>query len=320
MPPAPGDRLAPFTLPTLNGSAARRWSPGRVTIISFCAFWCDTWKEQTARLAQTRAALAGLPADYLVVSVDGRWAERARGRLDPAGVLLDAGNRLSGNVLGVRAVPYTLVVDPAGVIRFAFQGIARSADLQTLVRELAGGAKASAGKHHQGTAPVYLTFDDFPASDEDDLLLDALRAASVRATFFCVGEHVAERPALVRRAAAESHALQIHSWSHNRRDPQLIRCARALQSVAAVSPTLYRPPGSDRLLRLPELMPLRPVTVVNPYDFQRPGPAELARRVLLAAKPGAVVLLHAGVGETRTALPGLVRSLRRRGLGFGVLR
>jgi peptidoglycan/xylan/chitin deacetylase (PgdA/CDA1 family) len=60
--------------------------------------------------------------------------------------------------------------------------------------------------------------------------------------------------------------------------------------------------------------------VVNPYDFARPGEAELTRRVLSAARPDAVVLLHAGVRETRQTLPALIASLRRRGFAFGVLR
>ena len=60
--------------------------------------------------------------------------------------------------------------------------------------------------------------------------------------------------------------------------------------------------------------------VVNPYDFARPGQAELVRRVLLAAKPRAVLLLHAGVGETRRAHPALLAPLRRRGFTFDTLR
>jgi peptidoglycan/xylan/chitin deacetylase (PgdA/CDA1 family) len=42
--------------------------------------------------------------------------------------------------------------------------------------------------------------------------------------------------------------------------------------------------------------------------------------VLLAAKPGCVVLLHAGVSETIEALPAIVRSLRERGMVFEVLQ
>ena len=74
--PAPGDRIAPFALPVWgDGGGTFRWKPGRLTVLSFCAFWCDTWKEQTARLAVTTHALQGMPVDCLTISVAGRWAE-----------------------------------------------------------------------------------------------------------------------------------------------------------------------------------------------------------------------------------------------------
>jgi len=63
--------------------------------------------------------------------------------------------------------------------------------------------------------------------------------------------------------------------------------------------------------------PRRPV--VAPYDQQRPGVAELTRRILFAIRPGAVIQLHAGVTDTRTILPDLIATLRRRGSTFALL-
>ena len=155
------------------------------------------------------------------------------------------------------------------------------------------------------------------AADLDDRLLDALRRAHAKATFFCIGEHLRRSADVVCRAAREGHALQIHSWDHRAEQPMLERCRWALESVAGVNPTLYHPPGSSEFLRNGERLRL---AVVNPYDYLRPGEPELVRRVLLAAKPGSVVLLHAGVSETIEALPGLIRSLSSRGFAFGVLQ
>jgi alpha-beta hydrolase superfamily lysophospholipase len=60
--------------------------------------------------------------------------------------------------------------------------------------------------------------------------------------------------------------------------------------------------------------------VVNPYDFARPGTGEITRRVLLAVKPGGVVLLHAGVSETIDSLPGIIKSLMGRGFSLETLK
>lgn len=81
-----------------------------------------------------------------------------------------------------------------------------------------------------------------------------------------------------------------------------------------IEPTLYRP----ILRRLGGSTPAIPV--VNPYDFSRPGESELIRRILLAAKPGSVILLHAGVAESRAVVPRVLSALRQRGFSFGVLR
>jgi peptidoglycan/xylan/chitin deacetylase (PgdA/CDA1 family) len=311
--------LPEFTLLPFRTVRPVSWQPGRVTTLSFCALWCDTWHEQSTRLRAVRRNLDGLPITYLTISVDGRWAERFGDGGAVTDVLLDEGGRLSAR-LGVRAVPWTLVADRSGIVQWTRQGIVRAEELEETLRRLATGDR---GEGQDRT--VYLTFDDFPAPGDrtdvspDEELLDILRAASVPATFFCIGEHLTT-PAgasVARRAAREGHSLQIHSWSHDASAPDLARCARIIRDVTGATPTLYRPPGSSLLLCADGRTPASPQRpVVNPYDYLRPGRAELSRRVLSAALPGAVLQLHAGVAETRAVLPDLLDSLRRRGLDF----
>ncbi len=59
---------------------------------------------------------------------------------------------------------------------------------------------------------LYFTFDDGPNPQWTPPLLDALRDAGVRGTFFLIDEHITEQTApLVRRIAAEGHAIALHS-------------------------------------------------------------------------------------------------------------
>ncbi|MDO8587001.1 MAG: polysaccharide deacetylase family protein [Armatimonadota bacterium] len=308
--PLPGDTLKPFSLTSLDGPT-RRWIPGRVTVISFCAFWCDTWKEHGKRIARADRALSGLPVDFLTVSIDGRWADVARGKIGGI-VLLDAGRTLTAE-LEVDRIPYTVVVETTGRVTFARHGIIRSADVVGAVRAALNGAAASAG-------PIYLTFDDFPSKDSalDDALLDALRAQGVQAAFFCVCNRLSGSADIVRRASREGHSLQIHCWDHQSAEMNLPKCARALEALGINPPILYRPPGKSGCRRLNgETLP---ETVVNPYDFARPGESEITRRVLLAIKPGSVILLHAGVSQTVDALPEIVRGARAGGFSFDLPR
>jgi peptidoglycan/xylan/chitin deacetylase (PgdA/CDA1 family) len=266
--------------------------------------WCDTWKTQLPRLDEATRITEGLPVDFVTVAVDGRWMDRIKG----SKLLADAGGAWSGSI-GIDHVPYTLVVDSEGTVRWSSFGIVRSADVASQVR--------LALKPMVGGGAIYLTFDDFPAPQNSEDLLDALRAVDVPATFFVVCDRADQFRAVLKRAVGEGHSVQIHSWSHDARNPQLDKCRQAVRLDTGQEPTLYRPPGSEQIFRLGG----RPLTipVVDPYDFDRPSEKELLRRILSQVKPGCEVQLHAGVEQTVRILPQLVESLKRLGFHFEVL-
>jgi peptidoglycan/xylan/chitin deacetylase (PgdA/CDA1 family) len=58
-------------------------------------------------------------------------------------------------------------------------------------------------------------------------LLDLLKREHVKATFCVVGRNAAAHPALIRRIAAEGHALCNHTWNHSltlgKKKPSVIR-------------------------------------------------------------------------------------------------
>ena len=68
---------------------------------------------------------------------------------------------------------------------------------------------------------VALTFDDGPDPEQTPRVLDTLRAHGVRATFFLIGSKAELHPEIVRRMAAEGHAIGIHTWSHTPGFPML---------------------------------------------------------------------------------------------------
>ena len=61
---------------------------------------------------------------------------------------------------------------------------------------------------------VVLTFDDGPFPSTTSPILTALAKECVHATFFLIGKHATEHPALVKRIAAEGHTVAHHSLSH----------------------------------------------------------------------------------------------------------
>jgi peptidoglycan/xylan/chitin deacetylase (PgdA/CDA1 family) len=307
--PEPGDALAPFHLEH-HGGEPFEWKPGRPALITFCAYWCDTWKTHLARVAETETELKGLPIDYLAISVDGRWTELSRHAqfVNEIETLKDPGGAWSSG-LGIDKVPYTLVVDGEGVIRWASQGIQRSADMAARVRD--------ALTPVQKGGRVFLTFDDFPKPDSERLL-DSLRTLGVHATFFCVCARAEESKDLLQRAVREGNALEVHAWLHDEKEIDLGECDAAIYRSAGVHPGLVRRAGKESIERFDGGR--IDAAAVDPYDYLRPGVKELLRRVLSNLRPGCEIQLHAGVSDTLLALPDLVAGIRRQGFQIGLLQ
>src|SRR6266516_1662215 len=97
---------------------------------------------------------------------------------------------------------------------------------------------------------IAMTFDDGPSAALTPRLLDLLAARHIKATFFVIGENVAEHPEIVARAAREGHEIANHSWSHPNLGKmsqeavrsQLKRTDDAIKSAIGKGPTLLRPP------------------------------------------------------------------------------
>ncbi|RYD04697.1 hypothetical protein N752_15095 [Desulforamulus aquiferis] len=78
-------------------------------------------------------------------------------------------------------------------------------------RTLSLGVFSKGNKKHPFVA---LTFDDGPDPQVTPQLLAILKEHGIKATFFLVGQHAAENPALVRRIKAEGHSLGTHGFGH----------------------------------------------------------------------------------------------------------
>jgi peptidoglycan-N-acetylglucosamine deacetylase len=186
-----------------------------------------------------------------------------------------------------------------------------------------------------GPLAVALTFDDGPWPHTTQQMLTILAQRQAPATFFVVGRQVERYPELVRREVAAGMALGSHSYSHpqpfNRlpvariRD-EITRGRRTLVPLR-IHPVGFRPPGgaaSPAVAAAAQEFGDRTVLwSVDPADWQ-PGVTanQLVQRVLAAARPGAIVLLHDGGGNrsaTVAALPAIIDGLRRLGLTLTVV-
>lgn len=296
-PALPGSKIEPFEARSPEGHVVT-WSPGRPTVVTFFALWCDTWKTQLPRAQKAKSALETFPIDFWAISLDGRWSELMpsypglRMALDPRGGLRQT--------LGIDRIPATLAIDSQGVVRWASYGTVRSEDIVRAAKSLLQPAP---------TRTLALTFDDFPSADAE-LLLDELRRLDVKASLFVVCDRAQSRAKVLCRAVQEGHSLQIHGWHHTPGKVDIQACQNALMSAAGVQAGWLRAPGSEKLVPLGGQADVPPV---NPYDYLGIPQPELIRRTLLKAKAGAAVQLHDGVANTRRDLGALVSALKQAG-------
>jgi peptidoglycan/xylan/chitin deacetylase (PgdA/CDA1 family) len=181
-----------------------------------------------------------------------------------------------------------------------------------------------------GPLPVALTFDDGPWPHTTAQILAILTQRQAPATFFVVGRQVERYPELVRQELAAGMAVGNHSYGHPQPFDRLpvarlrdeITHGRRTLEPLGVRPVGFRPPGGAASATvLTTVQGLRERTVlwsVDPADWQ-PGVTadQLVQRVLAAARPGAIVLLHDGGGNrsaTVAALPAIIDGLRHLGL------
>ena len=186
---------------------------------------------------------------------------------------------------------------------------------------------------------VSITFDDGPNPHATPLILDALAASGVQATFFVLGRHADRWPALVKRMSDEGHQLGNHGYFHrklHRRSPlyvrdDLTRGADAIERACGVRPGVFRAPhGFRNPWVTPIARSLGQRTIgwsLGVWDSARPGADEIVRRALSGMRAGSILLLHDGDGydadgdrlQTAAALPRIIEGLRERGFRFATL-
>lgn len=178
---------------------------------------------------------------------------------------------------------------------------------------------------------MVLSFDDGPNPIATPLILTALRAQGVKATFFLIGERIERYPQLAARIVAEGHQVGNHSYSHPRmvlEHPrayarEIDRTDRLIRSLGYRGTIDFRPPYGQKLVVLPWLLARRHklsvLWSVDSRDWHDRDPVTIAQRVERRVSPGSIVLLH-DLPQTALALPEILAGLRRRGYSFRTVR
>lgn len=168
-----------------------------------------------------------------------------------------------------------------------------------------------------------LTFDDGPDPEATPRVLEVLARHRVRATFFVIGERAARHPEVMARLREAGHQIENHSLRHSwytafsppaRLASELARASLIIRETSGRAPRWLRAPIgvlSPRVFAAAHRAGLR---LCGWSGKARDGWSSTSieaatRRLLLALRPGAILLLHdapemmsgagAGTGSTR---------------------
>jgi peptidoglycan/xylan/chitin deacetylase (PgdA/CDA1 family) len=177
---------------------------------------------------------------------------------------------------------------------------------------------------------VGLTYDDGPNSGTTTQLLNALRSAGVRATFFNIGSRVQQNPSLARSQVSAGMWVGNHSWTHphmtqlgsSQMSSEISQTQQAIQQATGTTPRLFRPPYGETNGTLQSVERQYGLTeVLWSVDSRDWAGASTAQIVQAAStlQNGGVILMHDGYQTTIQAVPQIVANLNSRGLCAGMI-
>ncbi|ACS99514.1 polysaccharide deacetylase family protein [Paenibacillus sp. JDR-2] len=169
---------------------------------------------------------------------------------------------------------------------------------------------------------VALTFDDGPDETFTPLVLDELKKAGVKATFFVVGNRIEANPDIFQRMVSDGHAIGNHSYSHpnflklsdEKFRGEIEKTDRLIKTYIGYLPTLIRPPyggvSEDQINWLASMEKKIINWNVDSLDWKGLNADEVYANIMDAAKNGSIILQHSAGGDGED-LTGTVEALGR---------
>jgi polysaccharide deacetylase family sporulation protein PdaB len=180
-----------------------------------------------------------------------------------------------------------------------------------------------------GEKKVSITFDCAWGADDIPQILELLRQAEAKATFFIVGQWAEKYPDAVKQIAARGHDIANHGYSHLRMGAlsadkaryEIEQCNKALEKICGKKVELFRAPYGDYTNNTVEIAQEAGCFTIQ-WDVDsldwRPeiSGEEIIKRVLRKVQPGSIILFHNDTAHTVKILPVILASLKNEGYEF----
>ncbi len=183
---------------------------------------------------------------------------------------------------------------------------------------------------------VAITFDDGPSPVWTPLILDELKKASVKATFFMIGHHARKYPAIARRVAQEGHTIGNHGYAHSvvlyytpaELEEEIKYTEQVIREVTGQTTKIFRPPKAwlnhFSKNKIKEMGYETVLWSLNSKDWVGFPYRQIARHLVSRAQNGDILLFHDSGNVftpeggdrhgTVKIIPLLVKGLKEKGL------
>ena len=185
---------------------------------------------------------------------------------------------------------------------------------------------------------VALTFDDGPSPIWTPKILDELKKAGIKATFFMVGNHVERYPEVARRVLAEGHEIGNHTYDHHvllyykmdELEKEIKAAETAIKNATGQTTRYFRPPKAwlteAEKQKIKDMGYKTVLWSLNSKDWVTFHDKQITSYILRHVQPGDIILFHDSGGaitteggdrsQTVKTIPRLVRKLKERGYRF----
>ncbi|MBD7908019.1 polysaccharide deacetylase family protein [Sporosarcina gallistercoris] len=161
-------------------------------------------------------------------------------------------------------------------------------------------------------------------------MLNTLKQAEVKATFFFDGSWVKRNPDILTRISMEGHEIGNHAYSHpnlanrSRQETvtELSKTNEVIEATLGVKPQWFAPPsGSFNQTTIDVAHDLKMKTIlwtVDTVDWKKPDTTEMVTRVLSKVENGSMILMHP-TQPTSDGLETIIEGTKKKGMKLGTV-
>ena len=178
---------------------------------------------------------------------------------------------------------------------------------------------------------LFLTFDDGPIKGPTEYVLDELKKADAKATFFCIGDNIKKHPSIFDRILYDGHAVGNHTFNHlsgwkTKTKDYLSNIRQFEKSLPKdVHTNFFRPPYGR--ITPSQIRALKDYKIIMwdvlSFDYSKNiSPDDCLKNTIKAVRPGSIIVFHDSLKaekNMRFVVPRLIKHFQDKGFSFKTL-